>query len=508
MAEYTVKEKMEHAIAEAAASFMTNEYVVKGAQLKCTLGSAPSLLNLPLCHGFYATGHPIIHSMDNKPMINILPFGTCPVLGGPCVPAPIGPWLNTHEKTMIADAAPGGPLYPAVTMKSFLVCALGGLIEPKKSGQEYKTPGAATTLEGAGSADSSGYVKGPANTGRYDRKTLGPEKIASNTFKIGVEGLMLRDDLSNDLSNISFDFSEMAISAIIGEEKAKKIHHKRFPLLYEQNKTQWCYAVAAYIMCERKIKSSVEKDIRTFTEKMGNELIHELDSFTSIPAKDIDNINANSKYFHTDKGVGKEKNVKEKGFRSVSTLTNLPIGGLFEHDDFPGKSFYYPHPIQAFLIHEMQGDVKSNVTDWTVKVIKYLTDSSIDFSVKRSAKQGKHTINDLTVFADWFKNGSLDLDMVRENLTEKVSPDTPVIASVGRRASNGLVDGGHSILITKIEENKNDFLQSKFVYLDTLDGIEGESTRRYTLKQAFEKGMSNFGSVLGDVYIYGTYFFI
>lgn len=155
----------------------------------------------------------------------------------------------------------------------------------------------------------------------------------------------------------------------------------------------------------------------------------------------------------------------------------------------------------------MQGDAKSNVTDWTVKVIRYLTDSSIDFSVKRSAKQGKHTKNDLTVFADWFKNGSLDLDMVRKNLIEKVTPDTPVIASVGRKASNGLVDGGHSIIITEIQENK-DLLQSKLIYMDTLDGVEEESKREYTLKEAFVTGMTRFGSVEGTVYLYGTYFFI
>lgn len=216
MAEYTVKEKMEHAIAEAAASFMTNEYVVKGAQLKCTLGSAPSLLNLPLCHGFYATGHPIIHSMDNKPMVNIMPFGTCPVLGGPCVPAPVGPWLNTHDKTMIADAAPGGPLYPAVTMKSFLVCALGGLIEPKKSGQEYKAPGASTTVEGNGNMDSSDYEKMPAYTG--SNGFIGPIPYDSDKpaeYIIDTSGLLLKSKNIEDIQQETDD-----VESKLGQENS------------------------------------------------------------------------------------------------------------------------------------------------------------------------------------------------------------------------------------------------------------------------------------------------
>lgn len=107
----------------------SEEYLVRGATLKCSMGSSPSKLNLPVCHGVYAKKKPVMNKMDFAPMKNIMPFGACKVTKGPCVPAIGGPWLKAHEETIITDAA-------SITMDSFLVCTIGGIIEPKKSGQE------------------------------------------------------------------------------------------------------------------------------------------------------------------------------------------------------------------------------------------------------------------------------------------------------------------------------------------------------------------------------------
>lgn len=102
------------------------EYLVRGAMLECKMGSMPKRMNLPVGHGVYLLDNPMINKMDSKPMVNIMPFGTCSCTGNPtpCIPATVGPWMKTHGM--------------AVTMDSFLVCAKGGLIEPKTSGQEYK----------------------------------------------------------------------------------------------------------------------------------------------------------------------------------------------------------------------------------------------------------------------------------------------------------------------------------------------------------------------------------
>lgn len=104
------------------------QYLVRGATLKCTMGSSTSKLNLPVCHAVYAKKKPMMNKMDFVPMMNVMPFGTCKVTKGPCVPA-TGPWLKAHEETIVTDA-------PSITMDSFLVCTIGGMIEPKKSGQE------------------------------------------------------------------------------------------------------------------------------------------------------------------------------------------------------------------------------------------------------------------------------------------------------------------------------------------------------------------------------------
>lgn len=131
------------------------EYLVRGAKLACRLGSGPNKLNLPKCHGVYITTHPVVHWLDCIPLINIPPFGICKATQKPCIPAIVGVWRDTYAKTRIVDngdknpgdrqiatilgcnpdcAKPKGE--DSLTTLSFLICALGGLIEPQNSGQE------------------------------------------------------------------------------------------------------------------------------------------------------------------------------------------------------------------------------------------------------------------------------------------------------------------------------------------------------------------------------------
>lgn len=106
------------------------------AMLKCSAGSAPSVLNVaPVNRCMSKT--PLATIMDNKPAVNIMPFGTCaniPQPGTPCVPATAAPWSPGSPSVMIGN-------YPALTVDSKLICSLGGIIEVANAGQQSITLG-------------------------------------------------------------------------------------------------------------------------------------------------------------------------------------------------------------------------------------------------------------------------------------------------------------------------------------------------------------------------------
>ena len=62
------------------------------------------------------------------------------VKGYPCTPCIVGTWKDVYDSEKIlrnnADATSEGDKLSALTQRSFLVCAYGGLIEPISSGQE------------------------------------------------------------------------------------------------------------------------------------------------------------------------------------------------------------------------------------------------------------------------------------------------------------------------------------------------------------------------------------
>ena len=115
-----------------------------GAMLKCSLGAAPSTLAvLPVNRTL--TGTPDANIMDNKPLVNIMPFGMCSSLANPavaaataaalgvltpmpCVPVIPAPWLTGSPTVLIANM-------PALNNTSTLLCAYGGLIQIQNAGQ-------------------------------------------------------------------------------------------------------------------------------------------------------------------------------------------------------------------------------------------------------------------------------------------------------------------------------------------------------------------------------------
>lgn len=102
-------------------------FLVRGAKLRCECGSALRKLNLPLCHGVYITNQPMMNANDYKANVNVMHFGMCRKTGRKCEPQINDPWFEAHEKVLVDGV-------PAITMDSFLVCYVGGLIEPVNIG--------------------------------------------------------------------------------------------------------------------------------------------------------------------------------------------------------------------------------------------------------------------------------------------------------------------------------------------------------------------------------------
>ena len=109
-----------------------------GAVLQCSFGAAPStLMVLPVNR--VLTGTPTANIMDGKPLLNVLPFGTCMSIANPmvaaataaalgvltpmpCIPVTPAPWVPGVPTTLIGEM-------PALSMTSKLTCMWGGMIQ-------------------------------------------------------------------------------------------------------------------------------------------------------------------------------------------------------------------------------------------------------------------------------------------------------------------------------------------------------------------------------------------
>jgi hypothetical protein len=118
--------------------------VATGATLQCSFGVAPGVLSvLPLNRTM--TGTPAANIMDNKPMVNIAPFGMCnspsnPMVAAataaalgvltpmPCIPVTAAPWVPGSPTVMIGNM-------PAVNNSCKLMCNWGGIIQVLVPGQ-------------------------------------------------------------------------------------------------------------------------------------------------------------------------------------------------------------------------------------------------------------------------------------------------------------------------------------------------------------------------------------
>jgi hypothetical protein len=112
--------------------------VVQGAMLTCSFGVAPSTLNVLPDKRTLVESRPVATIMDNKPFVNIVPFGVCMSLANPitaaqtaaalgvltpgtCIPVLPAPWVPGAPTVLVGNM-------PALTNSSQCMCAYGGVI--------------------------------------------------------------------------------------------------------------------------------------------------------------------------------------------------------------------------------------------------------------------------------------------------------------------------------------------------------------------------------------------
>ncbi len=120
-------------------------HVCMGAMMTCSFGMAPSsLVVLPLNKTMGSAG-PYANIMDNKPMMNVMPFGMCQSLANPmvaaataaamgvltpmpCIPVTAAPWVPGAPTVLLANM-------PALNNSSKLMCNWAGVIQITVPGQ-------------------------------------------------------------------------------------------------------------------------------------------------------------------------------------------------------------------------------------------------------------------------------------------------------------------------------------------------------------------------------------
>jgi len=120
-------------------------HVTTGAMLMCSFGAAPSTLNVLPLSMTMSSNMPAANIMDNKPFVNILPFGVCMSLANPtvaaattaalgvltpmpCVPVTPAPWIVGAVTTLVGNM-------PALNNMSKCMCMWGGVISVTLPGQ-------------------------------------------------------------------------------------------------------------------------------------------------------------------------------------------------------------------------------------------------------------------------------------------------------------------------------------------------------------------------------------
>lgn len=116
-----------------------------GTTIQCSFGVAPTPLSVLPLKRTMAVGPPAATIMDNKPMMNVIPFGVCSSIANPmvaaataaamgvltpmpCLPVIPAPWVPGSPTVLIGGV-------PALSSTSKCMCAYGGVIQVVVPGQ-------------------------------------------------------------------------------------------------------------------------------------------------------------------------------------------------------------------------------------------------------------------------------------------------------------------------------------------------------------------------------------
>jgi hypothetical protein len=122
------------------------QQVTNGATIMCSFGTTPSQLTVLPANRTNANKNPAATTMDNKPMVNIMPFGMCTTLSNPqvaaatsaamgvltpqpCMPVTTAPWTPGSPTVMIGQQT-------ALNSTCQLMCTWGGMITISNPGQQ------------------------------------------------------------------------------------------------------------------------------------------------------------------------------------------------------------------------------------------------------------------------------------------------------------------------------------------------------------------------------------
>lgn len=125
---------------------MPGPVVVATAQLMCTFGETPAVLNVLPTAKVTAGGKPVASIADHIPLTEVATFGMCRSLSNPevasatsaneghltpmpCVPALAAPWLPGNPTVLVAGQ-------PVVAVSSKLMCTYAGVISVVQPGQQ------------------------------------------------------------------------------------------------------------------------------------------------------------------------------------------------------------------------------------------------------------------------------------------------------------------------------------------------------------------------------------
>lgn len=131
------------------------QHVCNGAQLTCNFGTNPTALGVQPQNKMKTSNQAAANIMDNKPGVNVKPFGPCKSMGNPAVASATASATAAAQGVFTLTPAPCSPVFPApwapgaptvmlanmpvLNNTSKLNCAFGGVISIVSAGQTTET---------------------------------------------------------------------------------------------------------------------------------------------------------------------------------------------------------------------------------------------------------------------------------------------------------------------------------------------------------------------------------